>query len=385
MQTSILYDINKTSPEKILINQGGTSSGKTYSIVQVLFTLGMEDPGCVITVVGQDVPNLKKGAYRDAKTEYHRSKELVSWYGRPNETDRTFSCKNGSIMEFTSFKDEQDAKSGKRDYLFINEADGIQYQVYRQLALRTRKKIFIDYNPSTRFWVHEQLIGKPGTKLIISDHRHNPFLSEEEHEKIESIDDKEFWKVYVRGMTGELKGLIYPGWGICEEMPKDYKYRWFGLDFGFTNDPTAFVEVRLSGGVLYIDEIIYQKGMLNSDIYRTAKASGVTGAHEIIADAAEPKSIAELRAYGLNVVPAQKGPDSIKLGIDTLKKYKVYVTRRSANIRDERGKYRWKTGNDGEPTNTPIELFNHAMDAIRYVGLNKLVKKAERGKTTYTY
>ncbi|NCB72631.1 MAG: PBSX family phage terminase large subunit, partial [Clostridia bacterium] len=107
--------------------------------------------------------------------------------------------------------------------------------------------------------------------------------------------------------------------------------------------------------------------------------------HEIIADAAEPKSIAELRAYGLNVVPAQKGPDSIKIGIDTLKKYKVYVTRRSANIRTERGKYRWKTGNDGEPTNTPVELFNHAMDAIRYVGLNKLVKKAERGKTTYTY
>lgn len=200
--------------------------------------------------------------------------------------------------------------------------------------------------------------------LIISDHRHNPFLSDEEHAKIEAIDDPEFFKVYARGKTGKLQGLVYPNWNIVEEMPKIYKRRWIGLDFGFVNDPTAMIDVRLSSGELWLDELIYEKGMLNSDIAREASAQGITRAYEIVADSAEPKSIAELQAYGFKVEAAMKGPDSVSSGIDILKRYKINITRRSANIRDEITKYRWKVDKNDKPTNTPIDMFNHALDAV---------------------
>lgn len=384
-ETSVIYQANLEAKESIIVNQGGTSSGKTYSIMQLLFTLAMMTSMQVITVVGQDVPNLKKGAYRDAKTIYQKSAYLQKWFSKPNESDRIFTCINGSVIEFTSYQDEQDAKSGKRDYLFVNEANGISYAIYRQLAIRTRKKIFIDYNPTSRFWVHEELIGRSNVLLIISDHRHNPFLSDEEHAKIEAIDDPEFFKVYARGKTGKLQGLVYPNWNIVEEMPKIYKRRWIGLDFGFVNDPTAMIDVRLSSGELWLDELIYEKGMLNSDIAREASAQGITRAYEIVADSAEPKSIAELQAYGFKVEAAMKGPDSVSSGIDILKRYKINITRRSANIRDEIMKYRWKVDKNDKPTNTPIDMFNHALDAVRYVGLNKLQVRKPKGNAVYNW
>lgn len=375
-QTSILFKENIEAKEKIVIDQGGTSSGKTYSILQALFVLAMKESNQVITVVGQDVPNLKKGAYRDAKTIYNSSEDIAKWF-RINETDRTFRCVNGSMIEFTSYKDEQDAKSGKRDYLFINEADGIIFGIYWQLAMRTRKKIFIDYNPSSRFWVHDQLIGKEHVKLIISDHRHNPFLSPEEHKKIENIDDPDLFDVYARGKTGKIKGLIYTKWDLVDEMPGTYKSRWFGLDFGFTNDPTALIDVRLSGGDLYLDEVIYESGMLNPDISARYKED-IGEYYDIVADSAEPKSIAELKADRLKVEAAMKGPDSIKTGIDILKRYKLHITRRSINLRKEIQAYKWKVDKNGVPQNVPVEFMNHALDAVRYVGLNKLGVRRER-------
>lgn len=375
-QTSILFKENIEAKEKIIVNQGGTSSGKTYSILQALFVLAMKESNQVITVVGQDVPNLKKGAYRDAKTIYNSSEDVAKWF-RINETDRTFRCLNGSMIEFTSYKDEQDAKSGKRDYLFINEADGIIFGIYWQLAMRTRKKIFIDYNPSSRFWVHDQLIGKEYVKLIISDHRHNPFLSKEEHAKIESIDDQDLFDVYARGKTGQIKGLIYTKWDLVDEMPGTYKSRWFGLDFGFTNDPTALIDVRLSGGDLYLDEVIYESGMLNPDISCRYKDE-IGEYYDIVADSAEPKSIAELKADRLRVEAAMKGPDSIKTGIDILKRYKLHITRRSTNLKKEIQSYKWKVDKNGVAQNVPVDFMNHALDAIRYVGLNKLGVRKER-------
>jgi phage terminase large subunit len=168
-----LYHANLNATERTVVNQGGTSSGKTYSIMQVLFVLGMQHERSVITVVGQDVPNLKKGAYRDAKTILDGSPLLQTWWPYVNEGERIIRCVNGSIMEFSSFKDAQDAKSGKRDYLFINEANGISYEIYWQLAIRTRRRVFIDYNPTARFWCHDEVIGREGVKLLISDHRKN--------------------------------------------------------------------------------------------------------------------------------------------------------------------------------------------------------------------
>lgn len=372
-KTSVVYTANLYATEKIIVNQGGTSSTKTYSIIQLLFTLAMSQPMQVITVVGQDVPNLKKGAYRDAKTIYYTTPELQLWFSKPNETERVFTCVNGSIIEFTSYQDEQDARSGKRDYLFLNEANGISYEIYRQLYLRTRKRVFIDYNPSARFWVHEQLIGRPGVKLIISDHRHNPFLTKEEHDKLESIDDPEFFKVYARGLTGVLQGLIYSKWDLVDEMPTTWSWRCKGLDFGFTNDPSTMVDVMFSNGELWVDELFYQTGMLNDDIVSVAEEAGVTYYDEIVADSAEPKSIAELGKKGLRIEGVLKGAESIKVGIDILKKYKIHITRRSVNLRKEILAYRWKTGRDGLSKNEPVKFKDHTLDALRYVALYKFL------------
>ncbi len=374
-----LYTANATARERVIVDQGGTSSGKTYSIMQLLFVLGMSEPRQVITVVGQDVPNLKKGAYRDAKTILASSPLLQQWWPVINEGERIIKCTNGSLIEFTSYKDAQDAKSGKRDYLFINEANGISYEIYWQLAIRTRKQIFIDYNPSARFWVHDELIGREGVRLIISDHRKNAYLSDEEHERIEGIADDELWKVYARGLTGKITGLVLTNWDIVEVLPprEEWKMSAYGLDFGFTNDPSALEHVVQAHGDLWIDEDIYSTGLTNPDIASRAHGAGIGGEDQIIADCAEPKSIAELRAHGLWVTPSPKGQDSIVSGLDILKRYRLHVTRRSAGIIANLRSYQWGKDRDGNMTNKPEDKNNHGIDAIRYVALAKLPQHRE--------
>lgn len=374
-QTTVVFKANMDATCKYVVNQGGTSSGKTYAIVQLLFTLAMRQANSVVTVAGQDIPNLKKGAYRDALYIYSSSDELRQWFDKPNQTDRMFTCCNGSIIEFSSFTDEQDARSGKRDYLFVNEANGIPYDLFWQLAIRTRKQVFIDYNPTARFWVHDRLLGRPDTQLIISDHRHNPFLPDDLHREIEAIDDSELFNIYARGKTGRLEGLVYHHWQTCTTMPSTYKKRWIGIDFGFTNDPTAVIDVRLSEGELWMDELCCRRAMLNSDIAEVLNEHGI-GATEIVADSAEPKSIEELRNRGFKVEGAHKGADSVNAGIDILKRYKLNVTERSVNLRKELMSYCWKKDRyTGRVLNQPIDAFNHCLDAVRYVALNKLAKR----------
>lgn len=378
-EVSPLFMANMKADERVIVNQGGTSSGKTYSIMQVLFMLGISEPHSIITVVGQDVPNLKKGAYRDAKTILDGSKLLQGWYPYINEGERIIRCQNGSLIEFTSYKDAQDAKSGKRDYLFVNEANGISYEVYWQLAIRTRKKIFIDYNPSSRFWVHDEVLGRDGVRLIISDHRKNRFLSREEHDRIEGIEDEELWKVYARGLTGKITGLVLTNWDIVDVLPprEEWKMSCWGMDFGFVNDETALEHVVLAHGDLWIDEEIYSTGLTNPDIAERCKAAGMTGENQIIADCAEPKSIRELQAHGLWVTGSPKGQDSIVSGLDILKRYRLHVTRRSIGILGNLRSYQWGKDKDGNMTNKPEDRNNHGIDAIRYVGLAKLSNHRE--------
>lgn len=374
-----LYDANMQAVERTIVNQGGTSSGKTYSIMQVLFTLGMMESRQVITVVGQDIPNLKVGSYRDAKTILESSPILQSWYPIINEGERIIKCVNGTIIEFKSYADAQDAKSGKRDYLFVNEANGITYEIYWQLAIRTRKKIFIDYNPSARFWVHDEIIGRDDVRLIISDHRKNYFLTDDEHARIEGIRDEELWKVYARGLTGKIAGLVFTDWDIVDSLPPadEWKMNAWGLDFGFSNDPSALEQVVLAHGELWIDEKIYSTGLTNPEIAAKAKAAGITRQQQIIADCAEPKSIKELQAQGLWVTPSPKGADSIISGIDILKRYRIHVTRRSIGIISNLRAYKWDKDRDGNMTNKPEDKNNHGIDAIRYVGLAKLKEHRE--------
>ena len=376
LQVTPLYDYNYDATERVVVNQGGTSSGKTYSIMQVLFVLGMENPGSIITVVGQDIPNLKKGAYRDAKTILNSSPELALAYPSINEGERIITCFNGSLIEFSSFKDAQDAKSGKRDYLFVNEANGISYEIYWQLAIRTKRKIFIDYNPTARFWVHDEVLGREGVLLIKSDHRINRFIDDELHARIEGISDPELHKVYARGNTGKIEGLVLTNWDIVDALPprEEWKMLCFGLDFGFTNDPSALEKVVLAHGDLWVDELVYSTNLTNPDIAQRARNEGVTKEQQIIADCAEPKSIRELQAAGLWVTPSPKGQDSIVSGLDILKRYKIHVTRRSLGLLSNLRAYKWDTDRDGNLTNKPEDKNNHGIDAIRYVALAKLAE-----------
>jgi phage terminase large subunit len=386
-EVSDLFMANKETEERTVVNQGGTSSGKTYSIMQLLFEMAMNEPDLVVTIVGQDIPNLKKGAYRDAKTILNQSPILQVWFPYINESERVIRCINGSVLEFTSFKDEQDAKSGKRDVLFINECDGIAYGIYWQLDMRTRRKVFLDYNPSARFWVHDNVIGRKNVKLIISDHRCNPFLSKEEHEKIEKIEDYELWKVYARGKTRKLKGLIFPEFRIVDRMPEvlECKGNWYGLDFGYTNDPTALENMRLAHGELWVDELLFEAGYDNPMIARVMKTNGIMRRDVVIADCAEPKSISEINSFGFNVQPSSKGPDSIKNGIQILQRYKINVTRRSTGIIQEMKRYKWKVDKNGVMLNVPIEVWNHGIDAIRYVGLKTLSARRVSSGAKATY
>lgn len=367
-----LYRDNQDTKPRYLVNQGGTSSGKTYTIMQRLIALSFEHPRAIITVAGQDLPNLKVGAMRDLDTILHSNARLLDWF-KQNKSDSSYRGKNGALIEFKSYQDAQDAKNGKRDYLFVNEANGVSYEVFWQLAIRTRKQIFIDYNPSARFWVHNQIIGREDCKLIISDHRNNRFLTSQEHKKIEDIEDKELWLVYARGLTGKITGLVFSNWSIVDKLPprEEWKMDCRGLDFGFSNDPSALEHVVLAHGELWVDEEIYRTGMTNQDIARECKEQGINRSHLIIADSAEPKSAKELCNEGLWVVESVKGKDSINNGIDILKRYHINITRRSVGIISNMQQYKWKKTRDGETTNQPIDAFNHGIDAIRYVALMK--------------
>lgn len=375
-----LYKANADVTPRFLVNQGGTSSGKTYTLMQRLIVLSIEEPRAVITVTGQDLPNMKVGAMRDLDNIVHGSPWLMDWFTQ-NKSENTWRGKNGSLVEFKSYDNAQDAKSGKRDYLFVNEANGVPYDVFWQLQIRTRKQVFLDYNPTARFWAHDKIIGRKDCKLIISDHRNNQFLTEEEHQKIEEIEDPELWQVYARGLTGKITGLVFSRWDIVEEMPPlmECKLQAFGLDWGFVNDPTALLEVRVAHGDIWVDELIYTPGLTNPMIAEAAHKQGIGRRHRIIADSAEPKSIAELVSMGLNVVASVKGKDSVINGIDILKRYAIHVTRRSMGLQEELKQYKWKVLRTGETTNEPVDSFNHAIDALRYVALTYL--KSERRST----
>lgn len=378
--TSVLYKENFYAKEDIVVNQGGTSSGKTYSILQVLFSYAIEQPNQIITVVGQDIPNLKSGALRDAITIWNNSEELKALILEYNKSDRIFTFKSGSIIEFKSYDDGQDAKNGKRDYLFLNEANGISFDVYNELYMRTKKKTFIDYNPNEAFWVHDKLIGKPNVKLLISDHRHNPFIDSKLREKIENLKetDIELWKVYARGMTGKIEGLVFRNYTRCSEVPTSAKLIGYGLDFGFTNDPSACVGVWKYNNELFINEIFYERQLTNPMLAEKLKEANVTNC---VADSSEPKSIQELFNCGVYVEGAKKGNDSIRMSINLLKQYKLNIVNTSTNLLREISGYKWKQKN-GEMINEVVDYNNHAIDALRYVALNFLSN--EFGKYSFS-
>ena len=376
--TTVVYQSCWESKCDIVVQQGGTWSGKTYGIMQCLFSLAVSG-NYVITVVGQDIPNLKRGALRDAQTIESSSpilKQLIQSY---NASDRIYKFYSGSIIEFVSYANEQDARNGKRDFLFINEANGITWNIAEQLINRTRIRSFIDYNPSAPFWAHEKLIntkqfGNKTVQFVRSWHVHNTFLTAEQHEHIEkrTAEDPEWGRVYGRGNTGKIEGLIFRNWDTVDTIPDAAALIGYGLDFGYTNDPTACVEVRKMDNELYIDLKIYETQLTNPDIARKLLEAHIST--NVVADSAEPKSIVEIRANGVWCDPAEKGKDSIANSIDILKRYKMHITSRSGALIKELNGYKWKEDKlTGAKLAEPADRQqDHAIDALRYLALNKL-------------
>ena len=368
-KTSELFTLNYEAKEDIVINQGGTSSGKTYSIIQMLNCIAIREKANIL-VVGQSIPNLKVGAMTDMATIIESSPELQTLIKSFNKTDRLYEFYSGSTIQFKSFQDYQDAKSGKRDYSFFNEVNGIPKPIFDEIHMRTRVRTWVDYNPNEEFWVHD-LIGKEGVKFIRSWHEHNPFLSQKVRDKIEGLKDidEDLYQVYARGRTGKIEGLVFRNWTEAEEIPEGADYIGSSLDFGFTNDPTASADIYKSDGELWIIERLYRTGLTNPDIYNALEKD-----NKYVGDSAEPKSIEELRRLGMRIEPSIKGKDSIKAGIDILKRYKLNLI--GVNLVKEFKSYKWKTDRKtNQPINEPVDYLNHLIDGIRYVALNKLNNK----------
>jgi phage terminase large subunit len=374
MQTSVLFEANLNATEPIVVNQGGSSSGKTVCILQVLAIRAVQEPNSIITVVGQDIPNLKRGALRDFQQYVLSEPILAEQVANYNKSERIYTFKSGSIIEFESYDNEQDAKNGKRDYLFLNEAQGVSFEVYTQLQIRTKRQTFIDYNPSSEFWVHEKVLTLPEDerRLLISDYRHNPFCPESIVRNIEALrdQDEQLWKVYGRGMTGKIEGLIYTNWHLVDTMPDELE-RVKGLDFGF-NHPTALLDVAVDeqNKAIYVDELVYESGLIPQELID--RMTSVVPTDTIYADAARPDTIEEIFRAGFNIHKADK---SVWDGIQKVKSYKIYITRKSTNVIKEIRSYKWKVDKNGKSLEEPVKFLDDAMDALRYAVWNYTTKE----------
>lgn len=365
-----LFYCTLQSSAKTVIHQGGESSGKTINILIALAYRAATQPNIRITVTSQSFAHLRAGAMSDFKRliEPHFSPHI----DRFHKTINTYFFKNGSRIEFMTFDDEIKARGPRRDWLYINEANSFPYMTYLQLSNRTFSQVIIDYNPSARFWAHEHLIGQPETEIFYSDHRQNLFLSEFDHRRIENYKDEELFRVYGRGATGNIKGIIYPNWTMItdeewrDKLTQTGEELFAGVDFGYTNDPMAGSVMFRVGNNLYIKELFYEAGMPVGHMVEILKSAGLTEDNLIVGDSADPGLIRSMNNYGgIRVIGANKKPGYLVHGIYLLKQLNVFYV--GKNIKHETERYLWEVDNKGETTNVPIDAHNHQLDGIRMV------------------
>ncbi len=380
IDTSKTYrDIDNS--RRICILQGGTRSGKSYSALQWILVKALSEPNIVISVVRKSFPSMRVSIMRDWISIL---KELGIWEEeRWSATEHVYQFDNGSMVEFMSIDSAEKRKGSARDYLFVDECNELSQEDYFQLFIRTRKKTIIAYNPSfgTNNYIFNEIQTHPEADLYISTFRDNPYLEKQLVEEIERLKEinPEYYKIYGLGLPGNNVGTIF-SINLVDEVPENAEFVAFGLDYGFTVDPTALVAIWKRDKDLFIDELVYQKGMVTSDIAQRLRDLEV-GREEIWADSAEPRLNEELYRLGFNVKPVRKGKDSIKLGIDLMMQYRLIVTKRSSNIVKEFGEYVWMVDKNGNFENIPVDYSNHAIDAIRYVCMERLnAKKIKAGQ-----
>lgn len=344
--------------------QGGTSSSKTISILLYLIDLAQKDTSPTLTsIISESLPHLKRGVIRDFKNimkGHHYWKEE-----RWSETNKSYEFETGSEIEFFPADDDSKLRGGRRDRAFLNEVNNLKLEAFDEIEVRTKEFIFLDWNPTSEFWFYTEIKGKrDDVDFIILNYLDNEACPPEIRASIEARKNRKgWWQVYGLGQLGEIEGRIYSDWQIIDEIPHEARLERRGLDFGYTNDPTAIVDVYYYNGAYILDEVCYQKGLLNKPI-----ADLIKNLVNVlcIADSAEPKSIDEIRLYGVNILPASKGQGSIKRGIAYVQQQKIFVTKRSVNLIKEYRNYLWATDRDGKITQEPEGGNDHCLDAVRY-------------------
>ena len=371
-QPSTYYHVKK-SKAKIQVHQGGTRSGKTYSICQALIELCYKNKGAgiVITIVRKTFPALRSSVMRDF---FDILTEGGNYYEENHNKSQATYTLFGNLVEFISADQPQKLRGRKRTMLYINEANELSLEDWRQLILRTTDKTIIDYNPSDQYhWIYEYVLNRDDVDFFQTTYLDNPFLEQSVIDEIERFKetDENYWRIYGLGERGINTAAVFPQWQVADQIPERAKLVAYGMDWGFTNDPTALVSVWREDYSLYIKEHLYKTGLTNRDISLELDKLELNRT-PIICDSAEPKSIEELHRLGHNVKPSKKGPDSIRLGIDIMKRHKLYILKESLNAQKEFRNYRWETNKDGVQLSKPVDHNNHIVDAVRYVCINRI-------------
>ena len=356
--------------KKIHVQQGGTRSGKTYNILLwIIFSYCDKNVGKTITVVRKSFPAVRGTVMRDFFS-------ILNDHGIYSEdlhsrSESTYHI-NGNMIEFISLDQPQKIRGRKRDLLYINEANELNYEDWQQLIFRTNEKVVLDYNPSDEFhWIYDKVLTRDDCAFHKTTYKDNPFLGDIIINEIERLKetDENYWKVYGLGERGQNRSLVFQ-FVTCPNIPDDAKLVGYGMDFGFTNDPTSLVATYVKDYNLYVNELIYRRGMTNHDIAKELSNLELDRRDEIWADSAEPKSIEELHRLGWNTKSTYKG--EINLGIDLLRRYKIHIKDTSTNVIKEMRNYKFLEDKNGDLTNKPEDKFNHSLDALRYSVLNKL-------------
>jgi phage terminase large subunit len=362
--------------------QGGTSAGKTYAILPILIHIAASNPLTEISVVAESIPHLKRGAMKDFKkilAETDRWHETL-W----NASDFKYTFPNGSQIEFFSADNDAKLRGARRDWLYMNECNNMTFHSYTELASRTKQGVYLDWNPTNTFWFHNELLNDKDVDFLTINYTDNEACPESALNFILKAKEKAeqgnaFWqnwyKVYGLGEIGNLEGVIFNNWQQVDKIPNEAKLIGLGCDFGYTNDPTAIIEIYTYNGKRYVNELMYRSGMLNSDIAKVLPKGVI-----VYADSSEPKSIDEIKRYGIMIKGVTKGKDSIKYGIDVMQQQEYLVTSQSENLIKELRSYSWDKDKEGKKLNRPIEYFNHAIDALRYHEMEALGIKKNWGK-----
>jgi len=374
IQTNIVYNHLDRNKHKIKIFQGGTRSGKTYNIILwLIFGYAMRHSGKTITIFRATYPALRATVMRD----FFSILESFNLYEDSDHNKSNSEYKlNGNLFEFVSIDQPSRLKGRKRDIAFLNEANECSYESYNQILFRTLENLILDYNPSDEYsWIYSKVKTRDDAFFNITTYKDNRFLSKDIVKEIERLKDTDidYWRVYGLGQVGRNRATIF-NYIELQKIPEEAEFIAGGLDWGFVNDPSCLIFVYVLNDNLYLDEMFYQYGMTNRDIHNKLIELQLTRQTEIFADSSEPKSVDELHRFGWNVKSAKKGKDSINMGIDLLKRYKLHITSRSINTLKEFKNYKWQEDKNGTLLNIPIQKNDHSIDSTRYAIIKKLTR-----------